>query len=343
MTRHQPTGHWRLGLALALTTALVWGVLPLALKIVVRRLDAATLVWFRFGVATMALGGWLATRGRLPSLGRLGRHGWMLLAVAVLGLAFNFYTFTVGLDMTTPGNAQVLVQLGPLLLALGSVLVFGERYQRLQWAGLATLAVGLLVFFSSQLRLLVAEVDRYLVGSGMLVAAAATWAAYGLAQKQLLRTLNVQGIMLCIYAGCFLCFTPGATPSRVAELPAWELGVLLFCAANTLIGYGAFASALHHWQATRVSAVLALTPLATLGFTLLAAALLPGIVEPEAVSAWNVAGAATVVVGSLLVAAGARPPHAAEALLEAEAASGSVAGAGSGAGRRRRAPLSERA
>lgn len=307
MTRHQPTGRWRLGFALAATTMLVWGVLPLALKIVVRSLDAVTIVWFRFAVASIVLGAWLAGRARLPELSRLGASGVALLVVAVLGLAANFYGFMVGLDLTTPGNAQVLVQLGPLLLGLGGLIVFRERYERLQWVGLGTLAVGLVVFFSSQLGLLAGALDRYLVGSAMLVVAAVTWAGYGLAQKQLLRTLSAPAVMLCIYVGCFLVFSFGAQPARIAELPGRELGVLLFCAANTLVGYGAFASALHHWQASRVAAVLALTPLATLGFTLLGAALVPEVVQPEPISTWKAFGAVTVVAGSLLVAVGARP------------------------------------
>ena len=306
MALHQPTGRRRLGFALASTTMLLWGVLPHALKLALRSLDPATITWFRFGVASLALGVWLAWRGSLPRFGGLGRTGWALLAVAVLGLAANFLAFLVGLDLTTPANAQVLIQLAPMLLGLGSLVVFQERYERLQWLGLAVLVLGLLVFFASQLRALVADLDRYLLGSAMMVLAAVTWAAYGLAQKQLLRALPSQALMLCIYAGCFLCFSLAARPGALPGLSAFDLGVLLFCAANTLVAYGAFAAALDHWEASRVSAVLALTPLATLGFTLLGSALVPELVRAETVSASSVAGAAAVVAGSLLVTLGAR-------------------------------------
>ena len=269
MALHQPTGRSRLGFALAATTMLLWGVLPLALKLALRSLDAATITWFRFGVASLALGAWLAWRGSLPALRRLGRTSWALLAVAVLGLSANFLAFLVGLDLTTPANSQVLIQLAPMLLGLGSLVVFKERYERLQWLGLAVLALGLLAFFASQLRALVTDLDRYLLGSAILLLAAVTWAGYGLAQKQLLRTLPSQALMLCIYVGCFLCFSPGSAAgcAGAASRPSTS-AVLLFCAANTLVAYGAFAAALNHWEASRVSAVLALTPLATLGFAL---------------------------------------------------------------------------
>lgn len=306
---HQPSGRSRLGFALAAVTMLLWGVLPLALKQALRSLDAVTITWFRFGAASLVLGAFLASRGRLPRVAQLGRTGWGLLAVATLGLAANFLAFLVGLDLTSPASAQVLIQLAPMLLGLGSLVVFRERYAPVQWLGIALLAGGLLAFFSSQLAELGAgggTTERYLLGAGLLVLAAVTWAAYGLAQKQLLRALPSQGLMLCIYVGCFLCFAPGARPAAVPALSAAELGVLLFCAANTLVAYGAFASALSHWEASRVSAVLSLTPLATLGFSLAGAALFPALVHAERVSRTSVAGAAAVVAGSMLVTLGAR-------------------------------------
>jgi drug/metabolite transporter (DMT)-like permease len=306
MTLHQATGRARLGALLASTTVVFWGVLPLALKIVLRSLDSVTIIWFRMGFAALAVGSTLAWRRRLPPLRSIGRHGLALLAVAIGGIAVNFLTFMIGLDLTSPGNTQVLLQLGPVLLALGSLVVFKETYRRLQWLGLGVLAIGLGVFFSNQLRLLVSQVDRYLLGSAALVVASAAWASYGLAQKQLLRVLSAEGIMLCVYAGSFACFSLGATPSRIARLEPLELGMLLFCAANTLVGYGAFSNALHHWEASRVSAVLSLTPLATLAFTVLGATLVPQWVQAEPVSAWTLGGAATVVGGSLLVALGGR-------------------------------------
>jgi drug/metabolite transporter (DMT)-like permease len=265
-----------------------------------------TLTWFRFGVAALVLTAFLGARGKLPPLAKLGRAGWGLLAVAVLGLAANFLTFLVGLDLTSPANSQVLIQLAPMLLGLGSLVVFKERYERLQWIGLAVLAIGLGTFFSSKLAVIDTGADRYLLGSGILVVAAVTWACYGLAQKQLLFTFSSQPLMLLIYVGCFVCYSLGTHPGRLGALDGFGWAVLLFCAANTLVAYGAFAAALNHWEASRVSAVLAITPLATLAFTLAGAALFPDVVHPEPVSWLSLAGAAAVVGGSLLVTLGAR-------------------------------------
>jgi drug/metabolite transporter (DMT)-like permease len=82
--------------------------------------------------------------------------------------------------------------------------------------------------------------------------------------------------------------------------------MLLFCCANTLIGYGAFAEALEHWEISRVSAVLSLAPLITLTGMWLVEYLFPGVVEPEGLNTLSILGALLVVAGSALSALGAR-------------------------------------
>jgi drug/metabolite transporter (DMT)-like permease len=306
MELHRPSGERAKGAAFAVTTMLLWGVLPLVLREALRSVDAASLTGFRFFTSALVLGAFLATTRRLPNLGQLSRLGVGLLAIATLGLAANYIGFLLGLDHTSPATAQVLIQLGPLLLALGGLVVFRERFVAAQWLGFAAILVGLGAFFASQLAALGREIDRYLVGVGWIAFAALTWAIYGLAQKQLLQVLSSQAVMLCIYAGCALCFAPWFDASAFAGLTAGQWGVLAFCSANTLVAYGAFAAGLQHWEASRVSAVIALTPLATLACSTLAAQLAPARFpnEPLAANAWI--GAALVVGGSLLTALGRR-------------------------------------
>jgi drug/metabolite transporter (DMT)-like permease len=299
MDLHRSSGRSGLGFVLAATTMLLWGVLPFALKIVLAAMDPQTITWWRFLISTLLLGGILAASGGWPRLAGLGGTGWVLLGVATLGLAANYLAYLVGLHLTTPASAQVLIQLAPLLLALGALVVFREPFGRWQWLGFGILAGGLLLFFASQLRALASEAERYLLGALSILVAALTWAVYGLAQKQLLHWLPSQPLMLCVYAGCTLCFTPGADPGAIRSLDAFQLGALLFCALNTLAAYGAFSAALQHWEASRVSAVLALTPLATLGASTLLSSLGPGWAAPERISATSWLGACGVVLGSL--------------------------------------------
>ncbi len=196
MERHTTSGRRGLGLGLATTTMLLWGALPLALKGVLPGMDAATITWYRFVVSALLLGSFLAARRQLPALRALGRPGLWLLAIATVFLAINYWTYLVALDLTTAADAQVLIQLAPLLLALGGLVVFRERFTRVQWLGFAVLVAGLSLFSGSRLLALIEGVDRFLLGSAVMLTAAVTWAVYGLAQKQLLHALPSEAIIL---------------------------------------------------------------------------------------------------------------------------------------------------
>lgn len=231
---------------------------------------------------------------------------WGLMALAIAGLLANYLLFLIGLEQTSPSNSQVIIQLAPVLMGLGAIAIFKERYILLQWLGLSVLALGLVLFFHEQLRVLVASQTQYLLGSAILVLAAAAWAVYALAQKQLLQRLPSSNIMLGIYGGSAILLTPMSTPTAIATLSPLHLGVLIFCGLNTLIAYGSFAEALEHWEASRVSAVLALTPIVTLVSMQGMSRLFPEAIEPERITGLGAIGAILVVSGSSAIALGRR-------------------------------------
>ncbi|HZH43493.1 MAG TPA: DMT family transporter [Lysobacter sp.] len=299
-TLHRASGRWRLGLALALATAALWSTLPVALKITLEQLDPYTLTWFRFLLAFALMLGWLGARGGLAPLRGLSRRHLGLLAVAALGLIGNYVFYLLGVQHTSPGNAQLLIQLAPLLMALGGILVFGERFAAGQWLGLAVMVGGLALFFADQLGHDALPPGRYVLGSTLVVIAAVVWAAYALAQKQLLMRLSSPLILLVIYAVASLVLLPVARPAALLRLDALHWGLLLYCALNTLAAYGCFAEALAHWEASRVSAILATTPLLCIGVVFLVHGLWPQAIRAETVGALGFAGAALVVAGSSL-------------------------------------------
>ena len=127
---HRASGRSGLGVVLAVITMILWAVLAPALKVTLAEMDAYTIIWYRFLVSTVVLGAVLAYRGQLPRIGRLSRGVQGLLVVATGFLAANYILFLLGLKHTTPANTQVLIQLAPLLLAVGGLGVFGERFTR---------------------------------------------------------------------------------------------------------------------------------------------------------------------------------------------------------------------
>lgn len=299
---HVSSGRWLYGLSLALVTAVLWGILPVKLKQVLQVMDPVTVTWFRLLVSGSLLFIWLASTRRLPSFKVLGRKGKILVALSVFGLVGNYVLYLIGLKMLSPGTTQLLIQFGPILLLISSIFLFKERFSIGQGVGLLVLLFGFGLFFNQRLVELLTTLGDYTAGVLIVLSASAVWTFYGLSQKQLLTVWNSRQVMMVIYLFCALLITPWVHPAQVFQLSPLQGWLLLACCLNTLVAYGAFAEALAHWEASRVSATLALTPLVTLATVAMAAWLWPDYVKAEDLNGLGYGGAVLVVVGSAVVA-----------------------------------------
>lgn len=261
------TTNWKLGLGFTLVTVLMWGLLPIALKVVLAVMDPVTISWYRFSLSAFIALLWYGWQ-RGAELRKLifGRH-WPLSLAAVIGLLSNYLLYIWGLDLITPGAAQILIQLAPLLLLVSSVFLFREHFSGTQWLGVVVLMIGMLLFFHLRLTKMVQTSEDYWAGIALIFGAAVTWCAYGLAQKQLLTEHHAKDILFLLCLAGTLALWPLAQPQQIRALDAAQLGLLVFCGLNTIIAYGCFGLALSYWQSSRVSAVLPLAPLLTLVFT----------------------------------------------------------------------------
>lgn len=298
MALHRTSGRTRLGLGLAAATAGLWATLPVVLKVALEALDPITLTWVRFLVAFVLFGAWVARRGGLPRYRRVSRRGWGLLGLAALALTGNYVAYLLGLDRTTPASSQLLIQVAPLLMAVGGIVIFGERFTRMQWLGTGVLLVGLGLFFRDQLTEFAAEADRYVAGAAFIALAGALWAIYALSQKQLLGDLTPSHVLTFVFGFATLALLPFTDLSALGGVDALHWAAIVYCALNTLAAYGCFAEALAHVEASRVSVVLALNPLLTLVVVAIAHGLLPTVFDEAHVAALGLLGAVVAVVGS---------------------------------------------
>ncbi|MFN6969786.1 MAG: DMT family transporter [Rheinheimera sp.] len=299
---HQASGKSLTGFILALTTAILWGMLPIALKVLLVELTANTITWVRFLAAALFVSFVLINQRSLPTLRNIKGKTRVLLLIAIVGLLSNYILYLLGLHLLSAETAQVVIQLAPFLMMLGGIFIFRERLLLWQKIGAATLVLGLLLFFNDRLITLLTQVTHDSIGVLLVIIAAVTWAAYALAQKQLLMHFNSQQIMWFIYVAGALCFMPFIELSPMSELSTLQWGLLLFCCLNTIVAYGAFAEALEHWEASKVSAVLAITPLLTILFANLVSWLWPDAPVPQSLNGWSVFGAVLVVIGSAVTA-----------------------------------------
>lgn len=294
-----------MGLLLALATVLLWGFLSIALKfLLLGGMDAYTITWYRLSASALLLGAFQARRRQLPAVRRLAGRDWWLLLIALLGLIGNYVLFAMALDFVPPATAQLVVQLAPLLFLLGGLVIFKEAFGAWQWLGLVVLVLGLLLFFNDRLAALVRLSGAEAIGVLLVVLASVVWAAYALAQKQLLVSLSSENILLLVYVGAAVLLFPLSTPGQVFVLGRFELGLLLFGVVNTLAAYGCFAEALEHWEASRVSAVISLTPLVTILAVYAVLAIWPEADVGTRLDALGSVGAVLIVAGSMMTALG---------------------------------------
>ncbi len=300
---HQSSGRWQLGLLLSLITALLWGMLPIALKGLLQTMDATSITWYRFVVALVVTAVFLIKSRKLPNLKWLKQKKRLgLFAVVIFGLCGNYILYLMGLSFVTPSAAQVMIQLAPLLLLVGGLVIFGERFNIFQWTGLFLFLVGLALFFNHRFEAIFGGDSAYGFGLFLIVLAAVLWAAYALAQKQLLMHYSSQQIMFIVYFLGSLMFLPGSSVGIVIELSGLQWALLIFCCLNTLVAYGSFAEALAHWEASRVSAVLAITPLMTMLFATITSYFFPGYLAVEDFNWLSILGGFILVVGATTAA-----------------------------------------
>ena len=294
------SNNWRIGLAMTLGTTLMFAVLPIMIKGLLNHAGPATLSFYRFVAAAALLLAILSFRGKPNTLVNL-RNPRLLLTTVLAGLMLgcNYLFFAFGVDHISPSASQVLIQLAPVLLLVGSVVMLKEPFSLRQWCGCGLFVLGILLFFSHRLGDLSGG-ETLGIGALYIVIAAITWATFGLLQKKLLPHIEAQQLNLVTFLTGALCIAP-FTGQMVPDLNASQWLLLALTGANTLIAYACFGVALIHWPATRVSATLTLVPVFTLGLAPLALLIWPGLFTPEPLTLLSYVGAFLVAAGSATI------------------------------------------
>jgi len=78
--------------------------------------------------------------------------------------------------------------------------------------------------------------------------------------------------------------------------------MLAFTSINTAVAYGCFTEAMHYWDTSRVSAVIAIVPVFTLTIGYLQHQFFPDFLPLEAINNLSIIGAVIVVAGSAIAA-----------------------------------------
>ncbi len=304
------TPERRHGLLMAATTALLWGFLPIALKVASGDIDQVSIVWFRFAFAFLALLAFVGVRDRRRL--RVLVKPPVLAVVAGICLTVNYLTYLAGVHLTGPSNAQVLIQLAPLMFAGLGIACFGERLARRQIIGVVGALAGFAAFYSDQLTGRVGDASGYREGTLMILIAAFAWTGYAALQKLLTRRGSApQDMNLVLYALPAIVMLPWVDFGAMTELSLGFWVLLVFLGANTLLAYGALGEALKRLPAHEVSLIITLNPLITLVVMAVLDALAVEWIASDRVTGLGYLGAFCVVAGVFQVLARSIHHHAA--------------------------------
>jgi drug/metabolite transporter (DMT)-like permease len=287
------------GILYAAITALCWAFLAIGLKIADRMVDSLTIVWIRFVIAFILLAMWQLYAN--PASFKLMYKPPLLLIIAAFGLSWNYYSFMLGIHYTTPSNAQLFIQLGPILLALAGFVFFKETIVRKQIIGFAISLVGMAFFYSDQLTAFFDISKEYNLGVIIIITSAVAWALYAILQKKLVARYSVDSLNLFLFGFPALIFLPMAKMSTLAQLN-WKWWLLLFfLGANTFVAYTFMAKALKLIQANKVSIIIILNPILTFATMGILTWLNVDWIEHERFSIISILGAVIVLSGAILV------------------------------------------
>ncbi len=193
--------------------------------------------------------GWVAPTRREWTLLAVGGVGWF----GVYNLALN-----AGERHVDAGTAAMIIQIGPVIVALLAVPLFGERMHAWLVAGMLVGFAGVAVIARGSS----SDAGASVIGVVLVLVAAAMYAVGVLTQKVLLRRIpSVQVVFVSFLMGGVVCL-PFASdlPSIVADggAPLWwivYLGVL-----PTAVAFTTWAYALTHTDAGALSLTTFLVP-----------------------------------------------------------------------------------
>ena len=291
-----------LGFCLSLITAAMWGILPIALKELLAGMDAATIVWYRFLLAALFVLGWLYFRGQLPSPAGVSKLTRGIIIIAAAGLCANYVLFSYSLNYVNAETSEAVIQLTTLFLILGGVVFYKEQFTTIQKIGTLLILIGLILFFHDRFTDFRNLGNRQTIGVFIVFFSAIAWTVYALLQKNLLRKFKSFQLlfMMCCFSAVVLL--PFVSPNLLFQLTGFQIFLLSFCCINTLVAYGCFTEALNCWEASKVSAVLALAPLFTIVGLQVIVSFNPEYAYSDRLTVLSIIGAMLLVLGSMLTA-----------------------------------------
>jgi drug/metabolite transporter (DMT)-like permease len=171
---------------------------------------------------------------------RLGQDRWLLLGMALSGVAVFAPTLYLGLRFTTAVNATLINGTGPLITGVLAALLIREPMSRRQIVGALVSLVGVLILISGG-RFLSWQGMHINIGDLIVLGAVALWGLYSVLGRQVMRQRSaLSTTALSAFLGLPLLLLAAIWEMRTFAVdvrPGLILAVLYIGVAPTVIGF----------------------------------------------------------------------------------------------------------
>jgi len=286
------------GYIFAFIVVILWGFLPIALKVATNVLTPIEIVWARFSIAFIGLVIYnvLTNKNNIYILFKPP----ILLIISGIFLLINYYGFMLGIHLAGPSVSQIFIQLGPIFLAVTGFIFFKEPITHRKIVGLIMVFVGLFIFYKENLTHLVTGISIFNKGIISLIIGAFSWTIYSFLQKIIVKKISPIQANIIIFLIPTLFLLPIININNFINLSLPYLLLLLFLGLNTLISYISLSLALKYAEANKVSVIIILNPILTFLTMYILSKIKVTWISPEHYTIMTITGAAIVITGAIL-------------------------------------------
>jgi drug/metabolite transporter (DMT)-like permease len=248
-----------LALGAALVTVLFWASAFVGIRSAGRSLSPGALSLGRLLVGAAVLGILLLARGeRLPSWSAVRPVAPALLLCGLLWFGAYNVALNAGERRVDAGTAAMLVNVGPILIAILAGLLLKEGFPRTLLTGCAVAFAGVVV-----IGLATSDAGVTTAGVALCLLAAVAYAGGVVSQKTVLGALSpLQTILLCCLIGAVACvpFAPQLA-GELGDADATAVGWMVYLGVfPTALAFTTWAFALARTGAGRMAATTYLVP-----------------------------------------------------------------------------------
>ncbi|WP_276352385.1 DMT family transporter [Cohnella caldifontis] len=230
-------------------------------------------------------------RKQLPAIRGIRLKDWGLLALAGFFLGLHFLWWMMSMDLTSIASSTIILSLEPVLVMIGSFLLFKDKPSKMGIAGLLTAFAGILFVGSGDMGISRSAVT----GDFLSFLSVLSIAVNMLIAKRILERVPSYLYSLVVFAVAFLFFAlyNAATGTPMFGYPPREwLIFLLLAIVPTVLGHMIFNWLLAYVSATTISMSVFAEPV---GASLLGIALFREMLNP-----FQLIGGALAIIGLLL-------------------------------------------